>query len=49
MLNKNPNERYTIEQVLSSSWFDKCLKSSDNVEIGEQLISNLKNFHVRLF
>lgn len=31
MLNKNPAERMTSEQVFNSSWFDRCLKTSDNM------------------
>jgi hypothetical protein len=49
MLAKNPAERITAEQVLNSKWIEHSLRhSSANYEIGDQIISNLKNFHVRI-
>lgn len=48
MLRKDPDSRFTAEQVLASPWIDKSKKSSgiSDPELGKQIIGNLKNFHV---
>ena len=48
MLSKNPENRPTAEQILSSPWMEQSMKKSGvkNVEIGSQILQNLKNFHV---
>jgi hypothetical protein len=50
MLRKDPESRFTAEQVLASAWIDKSKKSSGitDPELGKQIIGNLKNFHVRI-
>jgi hypothetical protein len=48
MLRKDPDCRYTAEQVLNSAWIEKANKASGitDPELGKQIIGNLKNFHV---
>ena len=49
MLSKNPEDRPTAEQILASPWIEHSMKKSGgggNVEIGSQILQNLKNFHV---
>lgn len=49
MLSKDPKKRPSAEQVLSSPWFNRTMKGSgEPAEIGDQIINNLKNFHVCL-
>lgn len=48
MLSKDPSQRLSAEECLGCDWMvDSPLDQQDN-EIGAQIISNLKTFHVLL-